>query len=130
MATEFDEQGPDWNRDRQRETGIASAGAEVQQPVRRRLADRRDRREAVDDVSGHGGDGIADRRQVDAARPGQQEAEMVLEDRASGRLDRQVQARQTVIQSAPGGIGQLRKVPDMRRERFTFAGQVPLLGST
>ena len=71
-------------RDGERDAREAAAAAEVQQPGDAARPERRDRRQAVDDV-GEGDRGrLADRRQVDRLGPGEEQADVVV-DGACGR---------------------------------------------
>jgi hypothetical protein len=55
---------------------------------------------------------------------------VVFDGRPGGAIEGQAECRQPLVEPRSAGIGEGRQAPDMRRERFAIAGQVPLLGST
>ena len=104
----------------QRQAGVAAAAAEVEQGIDSALAQDVDGAQAVEDVLADGGDGLADRAQVDRLVPGQQQPQVIdqgLPDRS--RQIGQAQAGQPLVEQGQGLGRQLRQALNARRERFT-----------
>jgi hypothetical protein len=107
----------------------ATPTAEVQERVDACRSEDRYRGQAVGDVADRDGRGLADRGQVDGFGPGQQEADVVVDEPAGGGVEIEPEAGEGRCE---GGVIRGRKrgeLLDARRERFSLATQAPLLGS-
>jgi hypothetical protein len=66
---------------------------------------------------------LADGREVDRLRPGEDEPKVPVDRVAGGPLNGQTERRQTLVEDAYGIGRQLGDVPETRRERFAWTGQ-------
>ena len=120
LADRVDQQRPLGRQRRgQRQSGISAAGPEVEEPIDAVLPKDLDGREAVDDVRGRDRLRIADGRQVDRARPRQEQARVTFDRLPGVRLEPKVERLEAGVERTGRRRREGWEVLDARRERLT-----------
>jgi hypothetical protein len=128
LADRIDESRPvEWDGDREWQPREPAATAKVERGVDVVRAERRDRAETVDDMAERDLGRIADRAEVDRRVPGEEQPDVVVDRRARGRAQLEVERTKPGIERFVVGVGEGRKALNARRERLTRTVQALLL---
>ncbi len=114
-------------RRREREPGEPATGAEVEDPPDAASPEVGHGREAVEDVETRDLGRVADRREIDRDRPGEQQPDVGVDHgaRVVGKVD--AQGPEPVVEDTRVLVGERREVLNARRERNSRAVQGTLL---
>ena len=124
LADRFDEEDPFGRQHgRDRQARVPAAGAEIEDAPDPPFTQDRYRGEAVEDVGPGHLDRVADRRQVDGGRPGEQQADVIVDGRPGRRRQLQTELGEAGVQGEAVLEWELGKAFDARRERLTHAVQ-------